>query len=63
MTDNVNKEYIDNFEANHMDDIDAIVQLLPKINKVEILMKVKHKIFILIQYLIKLKVLLLILIH
>ena len=35
MTDNVNKEYIDNFEANHMDDIDAIVQLLPKINKVE----------------------------
>lgn len=35
MTDSVNKEYIDNFEANHMDDIDAIVQLLPKINKVE----------------------------
>ena len=35
MTDDVNKEYIDNFEANHMDDIDAIVQLLPKINKVE----------------------------
>lgn len=35
MTDNVNKEYIDDFEANHMDNIDAIVQLLPKINKVE----------------------------
>lgn len=35
MTDNVNKEYIEKFEANHFDDIDAIVQLLPKINKVE----------------------------
>lgn len=35
MTDNVNKEYIEKFEANRFDDIDAIVQLLPKINKVE----------------------------